>query len=581
MQSLNPKIFDPASKKSSPIIQSHKSGSYKIANFKYYFSINDNMLFMKKEVFPNAAFAEAENEQSTTPSGPGSGINRRKFVGMVGAGALAFSIIPRHVLGGKNFTAPSDQINLAYIGMGTQGIRELLPLLANTQFRVTAVCDPNKNAIGYKDWGKDGLRNEVRKAINKPDWMPGGDNMVPGGLDNGKNIVDSFYANLHPEIKYNGCKAYADVRELLNKEKDIDAVKIMTPDHLHGIISMAAIKRGKHVLMHKPISNRLLEGRQVIEAAKNSKVITHLIPWDSNGSMEQVMAWIDAGAIGKLTEVHNWTNRPVWPQYAMIPTDKQPVPEGFNWDLWLGPEADRAYSPEYTNMVFRGWYDFGGGAMADMGHYSLWTVFNALKLTTPTIIEPHLSHVVAMHDPTPYQIKNDFSFPMASTVRFKYPANGARPAVDLCWYDGGMRPAIPAERIEADKDLPAEGMMFVGDKGKILAGFNVQNPQIISGTKMEATNSKSDTRSQVEQTSSALPLFIEACKTGKQYPGNFAEAEHITAAVNLYAVALRTGKLLKFDAANSKITNLPEANKYLSRNTGKAGILHLSKLFSF
>ena len=121
-----------------------------------------------------------------------------------------------------------------------------------------------------------------------------------------------------------------------------------------------------------------------IDAARNSGVATHFMPWDSNGSMEQVMAWINDGAIGTLREVHNWTNRPVWPQYPTIPTDTPPVPEGFDWDLWLGPEAERPYHPNYTHMVFRGWYDFGGGSMADMGHYSLWTVFRALELSGPT-----------------------------------------------------------------------------------------------------------------------------------------------------------------------------------------------------
>jgi hypothetical protein len=521
---------------------------------------------MKKEIPQMAGSLQPENENPAEIPGSASSMGRRKFVELVGTSALAFTILPRHVLGGKNYVAPSDKITLAYIGTGTQGIRELLPLLANDQFHVIAVCDPNKDAVGYKDWGKDYLRFEIRKAINKPDWDSGGDNMIPGGRDNGKSIVDTFYANLHPELKYNGCDAYADVRELLDKEKDLDAVKIMTPDHLHGVIAMAAMKRGKHVLVHKPLSNRLLEGKKVIETAQNTKVITHLIPWDSNGDMSQVMAWINAGAIGSLTEVHNWTNRPVWPQYPMIPTDTPSVPAGLDWDLWLGPEANRPYSPEYTNMVFRGWYDFGGGSMADMGHYSLWTVFNALQLTAPTVIEPHLSHVVAMHEPVPYQIHNDFSFPMASTVRFKYPANGSRPAVDLCWYDGGMRPPIPAELMDANKELPAEGMMFVGDGGKILAGFNVQNPQIISGKKMEVTiNTAADKRSQVEQTSSALPLFVDACRTGKQYPGNFMEAEHLTEAVNLYAVALRTGRLLKYDSASLTITNVPDANKYLFR----------------
>jgi Oxidoreductase family, NAD-binding Rossmann fold/Oxidoreductase family, C-terminal alpha/beta domain len=521
---------------------------------------------MKNNINKEASSSNIENETPENNFVKSSQISRRKFVEMTAASAIAFTILPRHVLGGRNYVAPSDKITLAYIGVGTQGIRELLPLLANDQFHVIAVCDPNKDAVGYKDWSKDGLKNEIRKAIKNNDWNPGGDNMIPGGRDNGKSIVDAFYANVHPELKYKGCNAYADVRELLNKEKDLNAVKIMTPDHLHGILSMAAIKKGKHVLVHKPLSNRLMEGKKVIEMARNSKVITHLIPWDSNGSMDTVMTWINAGAIGTLTEVHNWTNRPVWPQYAEIPSDTPPVPAGLDWDLWLGPEANRPYHPNYTNMVFRGWYDFGGGSMADMGHYSLWTVFNALQLTSPTIIEPTRSHLCGMHDPVPYRIPNDFSFPMAGTVRFRYPANGNRPPVDLCWYDGGMRPPVPIELINDNKELPAEGMMFVGDKGKILAGFNVQNPQIISGKKMDApANTNPVSQNQVQQTSAALPLFVDACRTGKQYPGNFTEAEAITEAINLYAVALRTNKLLKYDAANHTITNVPDANKYLSR----------------
>jgi hypothetical protein len=242
------------------------------------------------------------------------------------------------------------------------------------------------------------------------------------------------------------------------------------------------------------------------------------------------------------------------------------VPNGFDWDLWLGPEAQRPYHPDYTHMVFRGWYDFGGGSMADMGHYSLWTVFNALKLTSPIIVEPNLSHVCGMKDPVPYQIANNFSFPMASSVRFKYPANGSRPAIDLVWYDGGMRPPIPMELLTENKELPAEGMMFVGDKGKILAGFNVQAPKVISGKKMdEPSQATADNRNQVQRTTDALSLFVDACKTGKQYPGSFPEAEYLTEAINLYAVALRSGKLLKYDSASHSITNVPDANKYLSR----------------
>ena len=497
-----------------------------------------------------------------------SNINRRQFLGTSATVAAGFTILPRHVLGGKKYVAPSDRINLAYIGIGTQGIRELLPMLASPQFQVVAVCDPNKDAVGYKDWSPAGIKNEIRTAIKKADWEPGGDNSIPGGRDNGKSIVDTFYANVQPDLKYAGCKAYADFRQLLDKEKNIDAVKIMTPDHLHGIFSMAAMRRGKHVLVHKPLSNRLLEAKQVIQMARDSKVITHLIPWDSNGSMEQVMTWINGGNIGTLKEVHNWTNRPVWPQYPTIPTETPGVPSGLDWDLWLGPETQRAYHPNYTNMVFRGWYDFGGGSMADMGHYSLWTVFKALELEKPTLIEPNLSHVCGMHDPTPFQIHNDFSFPMASSVRFKYPAKGNRPPIDLCWYDGGMRPPIPMELLDQNKELPAEGMLFVGDKGKILAGFNVDNPQLISGAGANPNqNPPASTagRNQVERGAAALQLFADAVHSGQQFPGNFREAEHITEAINLYGVALRSWKMLKYDADNRTITNNPDANKYLSR----------------
>jgi hypothetical protein len=518
---------------------------------------------MHKDNQPETSPSQVDNPNH---SGNNREMSRRKFVELTAAAGLGFTIIPRHVLG-RGYVAPSDKITLAYIGVGTQGIRELLPLLAVPEIQVVAVCDPNKEARGYRDWGINYLKDEIRKTIKKPDWNPGGDNAIPGGRDNGKDIVDTYYATVRPEQKFHGCTAYADVRELLEKEKDLDAVKIMTPDHLHGVLSMAAIRKGKHVLVHKPISNRLIEGRKVIEMARNNpKIITHLIPWDSNGSMDTVMAWINAGAIGTLREVHNWTNRPVWPQYPELPTDKPPVPDGFNWDLWLGPEAERAYHPSYTHMVFRGWYDFGGGSMADMGHYSLWTVFNALQLTTPTVVEPHRSHFCDFNGAVPFRVNNDFSFPMASTVKFSYPANGSRGPVDLYWYDGGMRPSMPEELARDNKELPQEGMMFVGDKGKILAGFNVQNPQLISGEKMAApAGPNKDKRDQVQLTSAALPLFVQACKTGKQYPGNFTEAQYLTTAVNLYAVALRTNKMLKYDDASLTITNVADANKYLSR----------------
>lgn len=488
--------------------------------------------------------------------------NRRKFIGGVASAALAFSIVPRHALGGNGFIAPSDKITLAYIGTGTQGLRELLPLLPIPELQIIAVCDPQKEATGYLDWSKNGLRDEIRSTLQIPDWTSGGDHTIPGGRDTSKEIVDTYYAKFRNGQKTGSCAAYADFRELFEKEKDLNAVKVMTPDHLHGLIAMAAMKRGIHVTMHKPVSNRLEEGRRVIELANQSTVATHLIAWDANGSMDQVMNWINGGEIGTLKEVHNWSNRPVWPQYPTLPTDTPPVPKGMDWNLWLGPEAERPYHPNYTNMVFRGWYDFGGGSMADMGHYSLWTVFKALGLEHPTIVEPNLSHVCGLRDSTAFQVYNNFSFPMASSVRFKYPAKGARPAIDLIWYDGGMRPPVPDELYGENKELPAEGMMFVGTKGKILAGFHVDNPQLIPEKRMAGITVPEAKKK--ERTAGFLK-FMDAIKTGNQCPGNFREAGPITEAVNLYAVALKAGKMLKFDAANRKITNVPDANKFLSR----------------
>jgi hypothetical protein len=497
--------------------------------------------------------------------------NRRKFLGAA-AGAAAFSFIPSQVLGGPANVPPSDKITLAYIGTGTQGLRELLNLLPVPDLQIVAVCDPSKDAIGYRDWSKDGLLNQIRRTLGKPDWTAGPNGAIPGGRDVAKNIIDTYYASQRGSDNFKGVSAYADYRELFEKEKDLNAVKIMTPDHLHGVIAIAAMKRRKHVIVHKPIANRLKEAKLVIDTARATGVATHFMPWDSNGSMEQVMAWVRDGSIGTLREVHNWTNRPVWPQYATLPSTAPPVPDGFDWDLWLGPEAARPYHPDYTHMVFRGWYDFGGGSMADMGHYSLWTVFNALELAGPTSIEPMLSHQCILAGGVSTTIKNDFSFPTAGVVRFKYPARASRPAVDLIWYEGGLRPPTPPELEEDHREFPAEAMMFVGDKGKILAGFHVDNPRLIPEKRMSGYPAPEPPRRQQRepgQLSSGLRQWMEACRGGAQSPGNFLNARAISEAVNLYAVALRTGKRLQYDAETMTITNVAEANRYLSREYRK------------
>jgi predicted dehydrogenase len=258
----------------------------------------------------------------------------------------------------------------------------------------------------------------------------------------------------------------------------------MTPDHLHATIAIAAMKKGKHVMMHKPIANRLQEARLVIETARKTKVATHFLPASDGANVRQIKGWIDAGAIGTCGRFTTGRTGQSGRNIRRFPPTRPPVPAGFDWQLWLGPSLDRPYHPHYTHAVFRGWYEFGGGALADMGHYSLWPVFTLFELDAPVMVESRPSHLCTLADNVAVRIKNDYSFPAACTIRFKFAAKGARPALDLFWYDGSMRPPTP-EELEADnQELPAEGMMFVGDKGKILAGFRGEEPHIIPESKM-------------------------------------------------------------------------------------------------
>jgi len=412
-----------------------------------------------------------------------SSLSRRKFMVAGGAAAAGFTIIPRHVLGGAGFVAPSEKITLAYVGCGTQGLREMLSLLPMPEVQIVAVCDPVKDSHDYVDWSPDGLRASIGQALGKPDWRRGTPG-ISGGRDVAKEIVETAYANQRAAAKFRGCSTYADFRELLDRETDVNAVKVMTPDHLHATVAIAAMKKGRHVLLHKPLANRLSESRLVIETARQTKVATHFMPASDGALIRAIKAWIDDGAIGTLREIHNWSNRPVWPQYPTIPSDTPPIPEGFDWSLWLGPSLDRPYHPHYTHAVFRGWYEFGGGALADMGHYSLWPVFREFDLDAPTWVESRPSHTCTLRNQVAVTIRNDYSFPDACQIRFRFAAKGARPPLDLFWYDGSIKPPTPDE-LEADnKELEAEGMMFVGDKGKILARFHGENPQIIPEKKM-------------------------------------------------------------------------------------------------
>ena len=501
-------------------------------------------------------------------SQPGDRLSRRQFMLASGAAAAAFTIVPRHVLGGAGFVPPSEKITLAHIGCGTQGLRELPSLLAMPEIQIVAVCDPVKESYEYVDWSKDGLRSEIANALGKPDWRSGAPG-IPGGREVAREVIQIAYANQQRSEKLSGCASYVDFRELLEKEKDVNAVKIMTPDHLHATVAIAAMNRGKHVLLHKPLANRLQEARWVVETARKTKVATHFLPASDGANIHTIKSWIDGGAIGTLREIHNWSNRPVWPQYSVIPTDTPPVPEGFDWSLWLGPSLDRPYHPHYTHAVFRGWYEFGGGSLADMGHYSLWPVFQLFELDAPTVVESRPSHLCTLAGQVATRIHNDYSFPAACTIRFRFAAKANRPALDLFWHDGSIKPPTPEELEAKDQDLPAEGMMFVGDKGRILAQFRGEEPQLLASHK-PAHKAELPARERNRERNEALSLWVAACKGGQPTYGDFLLAGPISDAFNLGAVSLRLGgQRLRFDARAMKIADSSDANKYLTREYRK------------
>ncbi len=488
-------------------------------------------------------------------------INRREFLGSAAAASLAFTVVPRQVLGGAGYTAPSDKLTLGYIGCGTQGLREMATLLANPSIQIVAVCDPNKFTTDYVDWSQNDIRNTMRRTIGDNNWGEGITG-IPGGRDIGLEMVQKYYGKSKDSGTYKGCSSYEDFRELLEKENDLNAIKIMTPDHLHGTVAIVSMKKGKHVVTHKPIANRMYEAKLTIDTAKKTGLSTHLLAWSDKPDNIIINKWIKEGAIGNLKEIHNWSNRPMWPQWQSNPTEQIPVPKDFNWDLWLGPVPDRPYHPNYTHAVFRGWYDFGAGSIADMGHYSLFPLFRSLGINTPAkSAEAYGTTTCELKGNVAVGVRNDVAFPLSCVIRFKFPEQTELPEFDLIWYDGGMRPLNPEELSASGESLGREGMMFVGDKGKIIAQFRGEKPVLYSGNNKIPAPAPTTDQERVDSNK----LWIDSFLNNTQSPGSFIHTGPVTETILLGAVALRAGKKVEYDTDNMKITNITDANKYLVR----------------
>ncbi len=501
-------------------------------------------------------------DRPATEAAPGTlHLNRRQFLGATAATAVA-AIVPRHVLGGPRHVPPSEKINLAYVGCGTQGFRQIVGALNSPDLNIVAVCDPNRASDDYPDYGNDELNNTVRKFLEDPNWAKGARGAWCG-REPGQQIVNRHYAKANRSGKPGACRAYADYREMLEKEKSLDAVYVMTPDHLHGVIAIQSMRQGKHVITHKPIANVLQEVRLARDTARETGAATHLFCAAGQTATATMCEWLAAGAIGGVREVHNWSARPFWPQgMTEPPTGTPPVPEGFDWNLWLGPAAERPYHPAYTHSVFRGWYDFGSGALGDMGHYSFHQIFEMLQLGSPSAVEASRSQYWKIEGSSWRKQSNRFAYPQASLIRWEFPARGGLPAASLHWYDGGLRPSHLRE-LEADgEDMPEEGMLLVGERGQILAGFTGDNPRLIPKARMQEFKQPPRT---LPRPIGELEQFIRACRGGQPSDSSFEKAYPFAETILLGTIALRVNKKLRWDTAKGEFANSKEANALRTR----------------
>jgi predicted dehydrogenase len=494
-------------------------------------------------------------------------VSRRKFLRQTAAATIGLSIVPRRVLGGAGYVPPSDKVNIAFIGVGSQGLRVMLRFLREPDVQGVAVCDPNRFGANYPQWETHEFCNSVRKLLGVEtgwDWLSPDQpieltrslHVTSGaaGREPCQKIVDAYYATQQRSGESRGCAAYSDFRELLEKQKDLDAVVVCTTDNLHGAVSAAAMKKRKHVFCQKPLTHTIFEARRLSEIARETGVATQIaVGNQASESTRLLCEWIWGGAIGPVREVLNWSSRPYWPQGLERPKETEKVPEGLDWDLWLGPAPDRAFNHEYLPFVWRGWWDFGCGALGDMGSYSFDTIFRVLKLEGPLSVEASSSE------------RYDETYPLASSVHYNFPSRGDMPPVKFSWYDGGLKPPRP-EELEDGRPLKGdgeeeEGLLFVGDRGKILCSFNGANPKLIPETRMKDFKPPPKT---LPRSAGNEREWLEACKGSKEKPGgNFEFSGRVTETLLLGNVATRCGQKLDWDRPNLRVVNSDLAQKYV------------------
>jgi predicted dehydrogenase len=421
-------------------------------------------------------------------------VSRREFVGTSTAAAGAFTIVPRHVLG-RGYTAPSDKLNIACIGVGGMG----------------------KNDV-------DGVSGEQIVAMADVDW----------------NHAEEA------RRKYPQARRYTDYRELFAKEgSGIDAVTVSTPDHSHATAAMMSLKLGKATYCQKPLARTLHEVKALSDAARLGKVVTQMGNQGHAGDGVRVLReMVEAGVIGTVREVHYWTNRPIWPQGITRPTEAH-NPVGIDWNLWLGPAPERPYNPAYAPFRWRGWWDFGTGALGDMACHGMDAAYWILDLGYPERIIPESTKLYPE------------TGPKASRVEYHFRATGDRPAVKVVWRDGDFRPPRPPQLPETMAWPPADigGQLWVGDDGAIIAGMYAEDPTPLDPKAAEELKA-SPLKEKYPRSKGVYEEFLDAARGGPPAHSAFdGHAGGLTSMVLLGCLAVRAGKELRIDPSNGTITN--------------------------
>ncbi len=442
-------------------------------------------------------------------------ISRRKFLGTSAAAAAGFMVVPRHVLGGPHYRAPSDKLNIGCMGVGGKGTSDIWSVSSEN---VVALCDVDDRQMA----------KFLKHEQNNPQHQP----------------------------MYDKANKYRDFRIMLEKEKSLDAITVSTPDHTHAVIALMAIQMGKHTFVQKPLTHTVKEARTLVNAAEKANVVTQM--GNQGHAMEGarlINEWIWDGAIGDVREVHVWTNRPIWPQGIEAPKEIPSVPSTLDWNLWLGPAPFRPYHPAYCPFSWRGWWDFGTGALGDMGAHLMDQPYWALKLDYPVSVQA--SSTVFTKD----------SYPLAEVVIYEFPSRGSMPPVKLIWYDGGLMPPRPPE-IEQGRMMGDEGggVLFMGDKGILTCSTYGDNPRLVPESAMREYKRPEKT---IPRSPGIHEEWIEAIKADKKSTTDFSYSAALTETMLLGNIAVlmqeHHTKLL-WDSEKMEFTNLPEANQFIHKS---------------